>query len=184
MHYRCHERLLQAGDHVVVTDKPMGGTYPFFGACARYPADFSYFDTSDTVPSAVDSLTMMLFFRGPILRAATALRQPPHCAAHGVAGRLEHLCRPVIQRPLDWVPTWWIHTARQVPQQATAKRRWCGSSRAHEHIDGYFQPYARVRILGTDGLVAGAPRHQAPLVIPMQEAKPERHARRSSRSPP
>src|SRR5918997_6109796 len=56
--------LLQAGDHVVVTDNTYGGTYRLFERVLRkYQLDFSYVDTSDVdaIARAITPQTKLLF---------------------------------------------------------------------------------------------------------------------------
>ena len=60
--------LLQAGDHVVVTDNTYGGTYRLFERVLRkYQLDFSYVDTSDLdeIRRAIRPSTRMLFLETP-----------------------------------------------------------------------------------------------------------------------
>src|ERR671928_238626 len=56
--------LLQAGDHVVVTDNTYGGTYRLFERVLRkYQLDFTYVDTSNTaaIGDAITAKTKLLF---------------------------------------------------------------------------------------------------------------------------
>src|SRR3954447_9102414 len=60
--------LLQAGDHVVVTDNTYGGTYRLFERVLRkYQLDFTYVDTSqiDEIERAIVPQTKMLFLETP-----------------------------------------------------------------------------------------------------------------------
>src|SRR6187399_1191986 len=60
--------LLQAGDHVVVTDNTYGGTYRLFERILRkYQLDFTYVDTSDlqAIEAAFRPETRMLFLETP-----------------------------------------------------------------------------------------------------------------------
>jgi cystathionine beta-lyase/cystathionine gamma-synthase len=60
--------LLQAGDHVVVTDNTYGGTYRLFERILRkYQLDFTYVDTSDVdqIRAAFRPATKMLFLETP-----------------------------------------------------------------------------------------------------------------------
>jgi cystathionine beta-lyase/cystathionine gamma-synthase len=60
--------LLQAGDHVVVTDNTYGGTYRLFERVLRkYQLDFTYVDTSklDDIRRAITPATKMLFLETP-----------------------------------------------------------------------------------------------------------------------
>lgn len=101
-------RLLQSGDHVIVTDNTYGGTYRFFERVLRkYQLDFTYVDTSDTaaIEQAVRPSTRMLFLETPTnptlrltdLRAAAAIGQ-----AHGIAVVVDNtFASPYVQRPLE-----------------------------------------------------------------------------------
>src|ERR1044071_2765276 len=60
--------LLQAGDHVVVTDNTYGGTYRLFQrALRKYQLDFTYVDTSktDDIAAAIRPNTRLLFLETP-----------------------------------------------------------------------------------------------------------------------
>jgi cystathionine gamma-lyase/cystathionine beta-lyase/cystathionine gamma-lyase/homocysteine desulfhydrase len=101
-------RLLQAGDHVVVTDNTYGGTYRFFErVLRRYQLDFSYVDTSDTgaIERAMRPSTRMLFLEtptNPTLRLTDLAAAAAVARAHGVAVAVDNtFASPYIQRPLD-----------------------------------------------------------------------------------
>jgi cystathionine beta-lyase/cystathionine gamma-synthase len=100
--------LLEAGDHVVVTDNTYGGTFRLFDkVLTRYKLEFSYVDTSkpELVESAIRPNTRMLFVEtptNPVLRltdiAATA------AIAHRRGVRLvvdNTFASPAVQRPMD-----------------------------------------------------------------------------------
>jgi cystathionine gamma-lyase/cystathionine beta-lyase/cystathionine gamma-lyase/homocysteine desulfhydrase len=100
--------LLQAGDHVVVTDNTYGGTFRLFDkVLTRYNLEFSYVDTSqpDLVERAMRPNTKMLFVEtptNPVLRltdiAVTAE------IAHRRGARLvvdNTFASPAVQRPLE-----------------------------------------------------------------------------------
>lgn len=101
-------RLVQSGDHVVVTDNTYGGTYRFFEqVLRRYQLDFSYVDTSDVdaIARAVRPSTKMLFLETPTnptlrltdLRAASAVAR-----AKGVTVVVDNtFASPFVQRPLE-----------------------------------------------------------------------------------
>jgi cystathionine beta-lyase/cystathionine gamma-synthase len=60
--------LLQAGDHVIVTDNTYGGTYRFFErVMRRYGLTFTYVDTGDLsqVQAAITPATRMVFVETP-----------------------------------------------------------------------------------------------------------------------
>src|SRR5574339_421445 len=80
--------LLEAGDHVVVTDNTYGGTFRLFDkVLTRYKLEFTYVDTSnpDLIEQALRPSTKMLFVEtptNPVLRltdiAATAATSNRH----------------------------------------------------------------------------------------------------------
>jgi cystathionine gamma-lyase/cystathionine beta-lyase/cystathionine gamma-lyase/homocysteine desulfhydrase len=101
--------MLQAGDHVVVTDNTYGGTFRLFErVLTRYQLSFSYVDTSkpDLIERAIQPNTRMLFIEtptNPVMRLADL--------AH--AGRLARdrnlrlvvdntFASPVNQRPIEF----------------------------------------------------------------------------------
>jgi cystathionine gamma-lyase/cystathionine beta-lyase/cystathionine gamma-lyase/homocysteine desulfhydrase len=100
--------LLQAGDHVVVTDNTYGGTYRLFERVLRkYQLDFTYVDTSQLVEieRAMRANTRMLFLETPTnpvlrltdLRAASEIAQ-----ARGAFVVVDNtFASPYVQRPLD-----------------------------------------------------------------------------------
>jgi len=100
--------LLQAGDHVVVSDNTYGGTFRLFDKIlTRYQLTFSYVDTSrlDEVERAFTPSTRMLFIETPTnpimtltdLGAASALAR-----RHGVRMVVDNtFASPYIQRPLE-----------------------------------------------------------------------------------
>jgi cystathionine beta-lyase/cystathionine gamma-synthase len=101
-------RLLQSGDHVVVTDNTYGGTYRFFEqVLKRFQLDFSYVDTSDTaaIERALRPSTKMLFLEtptNPTLRLTDLAAASAVARAHGVAVAVDNtFASPYIQRPLD-----------------------------------------------------------------------------------
>jgi cystathionine gamma-lyase/cystathionine beta-lyase/cystathionine gamma-lyase/homocysteine desulfhydrase len=101
-------RLLQAGDHVVVTDNTYGGTYRFFERVLRkYQLDFSYVDTSDTgaIERALRPDTKLLFLEtptNPTLRLTDLAAASAVARARGVAVAVDNtFASPYIQRPLE-----------------------------------------------------------------------------------
>ncbi|HEY2433975.1 MAG TPA: PLP-dependent aspartate aminotransferase family protein [Vicinamibacterales bacterium] len=99
--------LLDAGDHVVVTDNTYGGTFRLFEQVLRkYRLEFSYVDTSQPglVEQAMQSNTKMVFVEtptNPVMRltdiAATA------AIAHRGGARLvvdNTFASPVLQQPI------------------------------------------------------------------------------------
>ncbi|HET9539746.1 MAG TPA: PLP-dependent aspartate aminotransferase family protein, partial [Candidatus Limnocylindria bacterium] len=100
--------LLQAGDHVVVTDNTYGGTYRLFERVLRKSGlDFTYVDTSDlgALEAAFTPTTKMLFLESPtnpVLRitdiaAACALAHARHVPV--VVDNT--FASPYVQRPLE-----------------------------------------------------------------------------------
>jgi cystathionine beta-lyase/cystathionine gamma-synthase len=100
--------LLEAGDHVVVSDNTYGGTFRLFDkVLTRYRLSFSYVDTSDLAATerAFTPATKMLFIEtptNPIMRL-TDLRAAAELA-HRHAARLavdNTFASPFIQRPIE-----------------------------------------------------------------------------------
>ena len=94
--------LLEAGDHVVVTDNTYGGTYRLFERVLRKGGlDFTYVDTSDldATAAAFQPNTKMLFVEtptNPVLRitdlaAVSPLRARPRRGRGGG----QHVCQPL-----------------------------------------------------------------------------------------
>jgi cystathionine beta-lyase/cystathionine gamma-synthase len=83
--------LLEAGDHVVVTENTYGGTYRLFERVLRKAQlDFTYVDTADldAIRAAIRPSTKLLFVETP---TNPTLR--PDIAAHGPACRLRRGAR-------------------------------------------------------------------------------------------
>jgi cystathionine beta-lyase/cystathionine gamma-synthase len=100
--------LLQAGDHVIVTDNTYGGTYRLFErVLRRYSLDFSYVDTGDAaqVRAAIKPNTKMLFVEtptNPILRLSDIAELAEIARAHQIKLVVDNtFASPYIQRPLD-----------------------------------------------------------------------------------
>lgn len=99
--------LLQAGDHVVVTDNTYGGTFRLFDkVLTRYKLEFSYVDTSqpDLVERAMRPNTKMLFVEtptNPVLRLTDIPRTAEIARAHSVRLVVDNtFASPVVQQPL------------------------------------------------------------------------------------
>jgi cystathionine beta-lyase/cystathionine gamma-synthase len=109
--------LLQAGDHVVVTDNTYGGTYRLFERVLRkYQLDFTYVDTSQLVEieRAIQHNTKMLFLEtptNPVLRL-TDLRSASELAhARNVFVVVDNtFASPYVQRPIDFGCDMVIHS--------------------------------------------------------------------------
>ena len=101
-------RLLQSGDHVVVTDNTYGGTYRLFERVLRkYQLDFTYVDTSDTaaIAEALRPSTKMLFLEtptNPTLRLTDLAAASAVARAKGVTVVVDNtFASPYVQRPLE-----------------------------------------------------------------------------------
>ena len=93
--------MLEAGDHVVVTDNTYGGTFRLFDkVLTRYKLEFSYVDTSqpDLVERAMRPNTKMLFVEtptNPVLRLTDIAEDGGDRApARRAPGRRQHVRQP------------------------------------------------------------------------------------------
>ncbi len=100
--------LLQAGDHVVVTDNLYGGTYRLFEHVLRkYQLDFTYADTSnlDEITRAIRPTTRLLFLEtptNPSLRLTNIAGASTIAHEHGIAVVVDNtFASPYVQRPID-----------------------------------------------------------------------------------
>ena len=101
--------LLQAGDHVVVSDNTYGGTFRLFDkVLRRYQLSFTYVDTSDlaAVERAFTKQTRMLFVEtptNPVMRI-TDLRAAADLAhAHNIRMVVDNtFASPYVQRPIEF----------------------------------------------------------------------------------
>jgi cystathionine beta-lyase/cystathionine gamma-synthase len=100
--------LLQAGDHVIVTDNTYGGTYRLFErVLRRYQLDFSYVDTGDEaqVIAAIKPNTKMLFVEtptNPILRLSDLAKLAEISRSRKIKLVVDNtFASPYVQRPLD-----------------------------------------------------------------------------------
>src|SRR5687767_13133660 len=105
---RAVTTLLQAGDHVVVTDNTYGGTYRLFERVLRKGGlDFTYVDTSDlgALEAAFQPNTRMLFMESPtnpVLRVTDLPAASALARARGVAVVVDNtFASPYIQRPIE-----------------------------------------------------------------------------------
>jgi cystathionine beta-lyase/cystathionine gamma-synthase len=100
--------MLQAGDHVVVTDNTYGGTFRLFDkVLTKYHLSFTYVDTSslDLIRQAMRPETRMLFLEtptNPVMRL-TDLRAAAEIAhAHGARVVVDNtFASPCVQRPIE-----------------------------------------------------------------------------------
>jgi cystathionine gamma-lyase/cystathionine beta-lyase/cystathionine gamma-lyase/homocysteine desulfhydrase len=110
-------RLLQSGDHVVVTDNTYGGTYRFFErVLRRYGLDFTYVDTSNVaaIEQAIRPSTKLLFLEtptNPTLRLTDLRAACDAARARGVAVAVDNtFASPYVQRPIDFGADLVIHS--------------------------------------------------------------------------
>ena len=101
--------LLQAGDHVVVTDNTYGGTYRLFERVLRkYQLDFTYVDTSDLdeIRRAIRPSTKMLFLEtptNPVLRITDLAGACEIAHGHQVVVVVDNtFASPCVQRPIGF----------------------------------------------------------------------------------
>jgi cystathionine beta-lyase/cystathionine gamma-synthase len=99
--------LLQAGDHVVVTDNTYGGTYRLFERVLRkYQFDFTYVDTSDleATRAAFRPSTKMLFVEtptNPVLRLTDLAAVCELAHSKGAFVVVDNtFASPYVQRPI------------------------------------------------------------------------------------
>jgi cystathionine gamma-lyase/cystathionine beta-lyase/cystathionine gamma-lyase/homocysteine desulfhydrase len=99
--------LLEAGDHVVVTDNTYGGTYRLFErVLRRAQLDFSYVDTADldAIRTAIRPSTKMLFIEtptNPVLRLTDLAAASAIGREHGLAVVVDNtFASPYGQQPL------------------------------------------------------------------------------------
>jgi cystathionine beta-lyase/cystathionine gamma-synthase len=99
--------MLQAGDHVVVTDNTYGGTFRLFDkVLTRYRLEFSYVDTSqpDLIERAMRPNTKMLFVEtptNPVLRLTDLAKAAAIAHAHNARLVVDNtFASPVVQQPI------------------------------------------------------------------------------------
>jgi cystathionine gamma-lyase/cystathionine beta-lyase/cystathionine gamma-lyase/homocysteine desulfhydrase len=109
--------LLQAGDHVVVTDNTYGGTYRLFERVLRkYELDFTYVDTSSLpdIEAAILPETRMLFLEtptNPVLRLTDLAGACEIARARDVTVVVDNtFASPAVQRPIDFGADIVIHS--------------------------------------------------------------------------
>ena len=101
--------LLQAGDHVIVTDNTYGGTYRLFERVLRkYQLDFTYVDTSKLgdIRRAMQPSTKMLFLEtptNPTLRLTDLAGACEIARDHNVVVVVDNtFASPCVQRPIGF----------------------------------------------------------------------------------
>ena len=99
--------ILQAGDHVVVTDNTYGGTFRLFDkVLTRYQLEFSYVDTSrpELVEQAIRSNTRMVFVEtptNPVLRLTDIAKIAEITRKRGLRLVVDNtFASPAVQRPI------------------------------------------------------------------------------------
>jgi cystathionine beta-lyase/cystathionine gamma-synthase len=99
--------LLDAGDHLVVTDNTYGGTFRLFDqVLTRYGLEFTYVDTSqpDLTERAMRPNTKMLFVEtptNPVLRLTDLARAAAIAHAHRARLAVDNtFASPVLQQPI------------------------------------------------------------------------------------
>jgi cystathionine beta-lyase/cystathionine gamma-synthase len=102
-------RLLQSGDHVVVTDNTYGGTYRLFERILRkYQLDFTYVDTGDleATRAAFRPDTKMLFLEtptNPVLKLTDLAAACDLAHQHDAVVVVDNtFASPYVQRPFEF----------------------------------------------------------------------------------
>src|SRR6476661_10479183 len=100
--------LLEAGDHVVVTDNTYGGTFRLFDKVLRkYKLEFSYVDTSqpELIEQALRPSTKMVFVEtptNPVLRLTDIAATAAITRRHGARLVVDNtFASPAVQRPIE-----------------------------------------------------------------------------------
>ena len=100
--------MLEAGDHVVVTDNTYGGTFRLFDkVLTKYKLTFSYVDTSrlDLIEQAMRPETKMLFVEtptNPVMRLTDLARAAEIAHARNVRFVVDNtFASPCVQRPIE-----------------------------------------------------------------------------------
>jgi cystathionine beta-lyase/cystathionine gamma-synthase len=109
--------LLQAGDHIVVTDNTYGGTYRLFERVLRkYQLDFTYVDTSNLgeIRRAIRPATKMLFLEtptNPVLRITDLAGACEIAHERGVVVVVDNtFASPYVQRPIGFGADLVVHS--------------------------------------------------------------------------
>jgi len=109
--------LLQAGDHIVVTDNTYGGTYRLFERVLRkYQLDFSYVDTANLgeIRRAIRPSTKMLFLEtptNPVLRITDLAGACEIAHDSGVTVVVDNtFASPYVQRPIGFGADLVVHS--------------------------------------------------------------------------
>jgi cystathionine beta-lyase/cystathionine gamma-synthase len=109
--------MLQAGDHVVVTDNTYGGTFRLFDkVLTKYKLEFSYVDTSrpELIEAAMRPTTKMLFVEtptNPVLRLTDLAAAAAIAHRHGARLVVDNtFASPVVQRPIAFGADMVVHS--------------------------------------------------------------------------
>jgi cystathionine beta-lyase/cystathionine gamma-synthase len=109
--------MLQAGDHVVVTDNTYGGTFRLFERVLRqYELSFSYVDTSrlELIEDAIRPETRMLFVEtptNPVMRLTDLSRASEIAHARNVKVVVDNtFASPCVQRPIEFGADLVVHS--------------------------------------------------------------------------
>ena len=100
--------MLEAGDHVVVTDNTYGGTFRLFDkVLSKFQLSFTYVDTSrlDLVEQALRPETKLLFIEtptNPVMRLTDIAQAAKLAHEHGARLVVDNtFASPVVQRPIE-----------------------------------------------------------------------------------
>jgi len=109
--------MLEAGDHIVVTDNTYGGTYRLFEqVLRRYQLSFTYVDTSclDLIERAIRPATKMLFIEtptNPVMRLTDLSAASELARQHRVKVVVDNtFASPVVQRPIEFGADLVVHS--------------------------------------------------------------------------
>jgi cystathionine beta-lyase/cystathionine gamma-synthase len=109
--------MLEAGDHVVVTDNTYGGTYRLFEqVLTRYQLSFTYVDTSclDLIERAIRPETRMLFIEtptNPVMRLTDLSAVSELARKHRVKLVVDNtFASPCLQRPIEFGADLVVHS--------------------------------------------------------------------------
>ena len=109
--------MLEAGDHVIVTDNTYGGTFRLFDkVLSKFGLEFSYVDTSnlDLVQQAVRPHTKMVFVEtptNPVLRLTDLAGVAAIAKKHSLVFVVDNtFASPVLQRPIEFGADLVVHS--------------------------------------------------------------------------
>ena len=109
--------LLEAGDHVIVTDNTYGGTFRLFEKILRrYQLSFTYVDTSclDLVEAAIRPATKMLFVEtptNPVMRLTDLAAISALARRHRIKLVVDNtFASPSLQRPIEFGANLVVHS--------------------------------------------------------------------------